>query len=134
MDIPKGIPGEFSKIEEEYLEYKDAMVQDNRIMALCELSDIIGACILYAEKYFPNLNLDRITYEVKHYYHYVGYDFDYTFEKLKKSDNSTHIPLVSFMASAVIATEQITDKKFGRTDLFSMALATIHAFRLGKRV
>ena len=42
-EIPKGTLGDMSKIEEEFAEFKDAMSQDNRIMALQELSDLIGA-------------------------------------------------------------------------------------------
>jgi len=38
--IPKGVVGEVSKILEECLEAKDAYEQGNRIMELCELSDI----------------------------------------------------------------------------------------------
>lgn len=41
--IPKGEYGEFSKIEEEFLELKDALNQNNKLMALIELSDLLGA-------------------------------------------------------------------------------------------
>jgi hypothetical protein len=49
--IPKGTLGEFSKIKEEFLEAEDAVAQKNPIMLMCELSDIIGAIELHAEKY-----------------------------------------------------------------------------------
>jgi hypothetical protein len=58
IDIPKGVYGEFSKIEEEFLELKDALTQENPIMALCELSDLIGAIEAYATKY--NVTLDDL--------------------------------------------------------------------------
>ncbi len=48
--IPKGKFGEFSKIEEEFLECKDALEQDNKIMVMCELSDLLGAIEAYAIK------------------------------------------------------------------------------------
>lgn len=49
--IPKGVFGEVSKIEEELLELKDAIEQDNKIMIGCELSDLYGAVREYANKY-----------------------------------------------------------------------------------
>lgn len=44
IEIPKGVYGETSKIREELSELLDAESQGDRIMMLCELSDIIGAC------------------------------------------------------------------------------------------
>lgn len=51
IDIPKGILGEFSKIEEEFLEAKDALSQENPLMVLQELSDLLGAIEAYTAKY-----------------------------------------------------------------------------------
>lgn len=48
--IPKGVFGEVSKIEEELLELKDAIKQENKIMIGCELSDLYGAVREYAKK------------------------------------------------------------------------------------
>lgn len=48
--IPKGKIGEFSKIEEEFLELKDAYKQKDLILALCELTDLYGAIECYVEK------------------------------------------------------------------------------------
>lgn len=48
--IEKGVLGESSKIFEEYEEFCDALEQKNDIMALLELSDMIGAIEAYAEK------------------------------------------------------------------------------------
>ena len=42
-EIPRGEFGEVSKIREELLELEDAIKQNNTIMALIELSDMIGA-------------------------------------------------------------------------------------------
>jgi hypothetical protein len=56
--IPKGVLGESSKILEEFKEFEDALEQDNTLMALLELSDIIGAIEAYASKY--NLTLDEL--------------------------------------------------------------------------
>ena len=41
--IPKGRLGHISKIQEELMEYEDAIEQNCRIMAMVELSDLVGA-------------------------------------------------------------------------------------------
>ncbi len=57
-EIKKGVFGEFSKIEEEFLECKDAIEQNNPIMLLCELSDMIGAIDEFVKKY--NLSIEDV--------------------------------------------------------------------------
>lgn len=57
-EIPKGKFGEVSKIEEEYLEFQDALDQNNPIMVLCELSDMVGAIEGYIKRY--NITLDQL--------------------------------------------------------------------------
>lgn len=47
-EIQKGILGKPSKIREEVDELEEALEQDNRILALVELSDIYGALKLVA--------------------------------------------------------------------------------------
>lgn len=59
-EIEKGIIGEFSKIKEEFLELEDSHQQQNKIMFLCELSDLFGAIELYLENNFHNITLDDI--------------------------------------------------------------------------
>lgn len=56
-EIKKGELGQFSKIEEEFEELKDAYEQDDPIMMLCECSDLIGAI-----KHFVN-NLANVSLE-----------------------------------------------------------------------
>lgn len=51
-EIPKGKLGDFSKIEEEFLEFKDAHEQKVAIMELIELSDLYGAIESYLENNF----------------------------------------------------------------------------------
>ena len=58
--VEKGVLGEFSKIKEEFLELEDAVVQDAKVLVLCELSDLMGSIELYLEKYHPNIKLDDI--------------------------------------------------------------------------
>lgn len=55
--IPKGEVGEVSKIEEELNELKDALAQNNKIMALLELSDMCGAIILFLNNKFPDFDI-----------------------------------------------------------------------------
>lgn len=49
--IKKGVLGYTSKIEEEYEEFFDALNQGNPVMALLELSDMLGAIEAYTMKY-----------------------------------------------------------------------------------
>ena len=58
IEIPKGELGEFSKIEEEFLELKDAHDQKHNILQICELADLIGAIEAYGKKW--NLTLEDI--------------------------------------------------------------------------
>ena len=46
--IPKGTIGQFSKIEEEFLELKDGVEQGDKILQIVELTDLIGAIDLYS--------------------------------------------------------------------------------------
>lgn len=57
-EIPKGVLGDSSKIEEEYLEFQDALAQENPLMALHELSDLIGAIEAYAARH--NISLKSL--------------------------------------------------------------------------
>lgn len=58
VEIPKGTLGTPSKIDEEYLEFKDAHAQDNVVMELVELSDLLGAIDAYVANY--NLTIDDL--------------------------------------------------------------------------
>ena len=49
--ITKGELGKISKVQEEIDEYKDAIEQDNVIMAMLELCDIYGALELVAKNH-----------------------------------------------------------------------------------
>lgn len=56
-EIKKGVLGESSKIREELEELLDAEEQQASIMALCELSDIIGAVSAYLENHHPSFTI-----------------------------------------------------------------------------
>lgn len=55
--IEKGIYGEISKISEELEELEDAFIQGNKIMVLCELSDMYGAMMGFLEQYYPDMSM-----------------------------------------------------------------------------
>lgn len=56
-EITKGVIGEVSKIREELEELEDATMQGNKVMALMELSDLVGAIKLHLERRFPTITL-----------------------------------------------------------------------------
>jgi hypothetical protein len=57
--IAKGTLGELSKIREEFEELQDGVVQDNKVLQICELCDLVGAIEAFASNKF-NLNLDDL--------------------------------------------------------------------------
>lgn len=59
-DIPKGIFGELSKIEEELEEIKDSIEQKSKLMELIELSDLYGAIQGYLEKHHPGVTMEEL--------------------------------------------------------------------------
>lgn len=59
-EIKKGINGESSKLLEEVMELIDAEQQECRIMALVELSDLVGAIELYLEKHHPDMTIEDL--------------------------------------------------------------------------
>lgn len=64
-DIPKGKAGEFSKIEEEFFEAKDAFETKNPVMLLLELSDMVGAIERFLDRHYPGIDLDDIVTQAK---------------------------------------------------------------------
>lgn len=55
--IKRGKLGETSKIQEELDELIDAEQQNCKILALCELSDLIGSIESYLELHFPEITI-----------------------------------------------------------------------------
>jgi NTP pyrophosphatase (non-canonical NTP hydrolase) len=58
-EIKKGILGEYSKIQEEFDELHDAIEQEDKILQICELTDLIGAIECFSETKF-NLSLNDL--------------------------------------------------------------------------
>lgn len=59
-EIEKGVLGEASKVLEETNEFVDAAAQGVSIMALVELSDLVGAIEAYLAKHHPSMSLDDL--------------------------------------------------------------------------
>lgn len=59
-EIPRGIFGEPSKIKEEVEEFLDALDQGVTIMALVELSDLLGAVAGFLEKHHPGTSINDL--------------------------------------------------------------------------
>jgi len=57
-EIEKGVIGEYSKIKEEFDELTDAVEQDNKVLILCELTDLIGSIEEYSKKF--NISLEDL--------------------------------------------------------------------------
>lgn len=57
-EIEKGVIGGFSKITEEYQELQDAHEQQNKVLQICELTDLIGAIEEYAKQF--NLTIEDL--------------------------------------------------------------------------
>lgn len=58
--IARGVFGDDSKIYEEIDEFADALDQGVKVMALVELSDVIGAIKGYLAKHHPSITLDDL--------------------------------------------------------------------------
>lgn len=59
-NIEKGVLGHYSKVIEEAEEFLDACEQECKIMALVELSDMIGAIKEYLRMQFPGTTLEDL--------------------------------------------------------------------------
>jgi len=61
-EIQKGELGEPSKILEECQEFADAIEQESNVMALTELSDLVGAIRAYLNKYHPSISIGDLVH------------------------------------------------------------------------
>ena len=59
-EIDRGVLGEASKVREEVEEFLDAVDQGVSIMALVELSDLMGAVKAYLDRHHPGMELSDL--------------------------------------------------------------------------
>lgn len=59
-DIKRGVFGQPSKIREELEEFEDALLQKNPVMAIQELSDIVGAIEGWLDENHPTIHLEHL--------------------------------------------------------------------------
>jgi len=59
-EIQKGVYGEPSKIREELEEFEDGVLQQNKLLILCELADMIGAVEGYLDNNFPDITVEDL--------------------------------------------------------------------------
>ena len=59
-EIPKGVIGELSKVQEELAELLDAEAQGIKLMQLIEASDLIGALVRWLEAKHPGTTLEDL--------------------------------------------------------------------------
>ncbi len=59
VNVPKGTYGEFDKILEEFIELKDAWDSKDKILMICECSDLYGALEGFVENHF-GLNMEDL--------------------------------------------------------------------------
>lgn len=64
-EIERGEYYEFSKIKEEFEELEDAYEQDDKVLQLCEMSDMMGAVEGYLERHFRMELNDLIKFKEK---------------------------------------------------------------------
>lgn len=65
LAIEKGELGEFSKIKEEFYELSDALLQKDKVLQICELTDLIEAIEFFSEKQFGLTLQDLIVFSNK---------------------------------------------------------------------
>ena len=132
-EITKGIIGEWSKVIEEIEEYRDALLQECKIMAIIELSDLYGAIDAYL--YNENTNFEEYSSE---------YIIKYT-KTITEVSSFDLIALIYALEHIKIKNEKLaelyvsldvylkTHYRLNILDLKTMSLITKRAFDTGSR-
>lgn len=134
--IKRGTLGDFSKVEEEFEEFLDAHEQKCTIMALVELSDLVGSLKHYYAKH--NKGYDKSEWdEVLHYYSIPRtYDTHCSFDQLvesfrqcqNKEDNTLSLSIFLNLLNNYLRAYNLNIN-----DLISMSEITERAFVSGER-
>lgn len=130
--ISKGILGQFSKVQEEFEEFIDSYEQQCVIMALVELSDMLGAL-----KYYYLQQHNEEWEEILHYYSTPKeYDHKCSYEQLVhsfrdaegKADKTLSLSIFLNLLNNYVQSYNLT-----LLDLFKMSDITQRAFLSGER-
>lgn len=126
--IPKGEMGKFSKIEEEFLEFIDANEQKSNIMALVELSDLIGSIKYYLSSNGYSENFSALTKQVKYSFYNIN-ELKEAFVLLKEKE----IDLIKYKDFFQILHGYVKNYNMGLEDLVIMSAITERVFLNGHR-
>lgn len=132
--IDKGTYGEFSKVAEEFQEVQDAFAQGCKIMALVELSDMLGAMEAFYTDFQRHVEQARSGFEHhKQYgnpvvYHYTALADAFRF--MEKNDNPEWA--VSFFLIRVM--DYLSTFNMTIEDAMNMSTITKRAFINGRRI
>lgn len=133
-EIENGVFGQFSKIKEEFEEFLDAQDQSCTLMALLELSDLLGAVEGYCEKKnisFTSLissSVEAAAVVPPENYSDIKSSFNTLTQSLTQEDLVKN--LQAFLIDVVLYTEQFNLRML---DLLTMSKITQRAFLSGHR-
>lgn len=132
-EISRGVYGEFSKIEEEFMEVQDAWEQRCAIMSLVELSDLVGAMeAYYGEEVFASyLNQSADVMFSDGVFEMNVEEFIAVLFKSMKAKPDDRATVVNFIASLDLFLGAFY---LNTDDLMTMSQITKRAFRAGRRV
>lgn len=131
IHIEKGCNGEPSKIIEEIIELIDAESQNAKIMALIEISDLIGSIELYIDKYEIQYALDKEFFNAPPS---TSKQILFFAEKLDNSfDNETRLEVIDSLFKSICGYIQNKFKGISLEDILIMKNITKRAFINGRR-
>lgn len=128
--IEKGVLGEFSKIKEEYLECMDAFEQFCVIMALVEMTDLLGAMRWYYGEQAMELYISDATSVAEDMDTKIKYpSFQESFTELE-ADPKNEWLVITFIRSII---GYLAEVNLRMEDLMTMNNITRRAFENGRR-
>lgn len=135
-EIPRGILGQYSKVMEEFIEFADAVNQDCKIMAIVELSDLLGAMKLYFysnnQQHLWDTTVSSILTKDKSYLHVDYNDLEEIFRITSVVNDVTHWEKMSMFLMEV--SQYINQYNLDVRDLIRMNYITERAFKSGERI
>lgn len=145
--IEKGVLGEFSKMREEFEEFKDGLDQQDPILCLCELSDLVGATEMYIKRWdmdfryiMYGINGSEVFSVPKYDFKVNSFDeiFDYSFGLIEyiinHEDNKMSDIVVSICEFFYVVQEYLKTMNLTLEELKKFSDKTISSFISGKRI